>query len=338
MTDRRSTLPVPPRRRAEESAPADAPTGAPTEETASVPLPPAPPWEEVSETWRERWGRRWLRIAAGAVMALLLLLGLRAIIFPPRLEQPAIRAAASFPTAEAQGVAARYVTSYLTGSGEQGTREQREQELNADAAPGVDVGALDARTTVAAVYPAGVKVVSDSRAVVTVLAQLDVRAKGAKAPHWSWSSLAVPVGWDGRRIVITGSPAFVALPVPGRVQDERPPRPSGDAELTVATAKGVAATFEAMAGDDPAALAQLCAPGAQVAPLGAGLRFDGVQSWRAWRGADPALRTGMAVVRWRLASGAQVSQRYAVTLSAVTAAAQTDWRVAAVTATDSEEQ
>jgi hypothetical protein len=181
-------------------------------------------------------------------------------------------------------------------------------------------------------------VVSDTRAVVTVLAQIDSRARGAKVPAWQWSSLAVPVGWDGRRVVVTGTPAFVALPAPSKMTDSPPGHASADAQVTAATSKGITATFEAMAADDPAALAQLCAPGAQVAPLGAGLRFDGIQSWQAWRSEDPTNRTGVAVVRWRLPSGAQLTQKYAVRLSAVTAGAQTDWRVAAVTATDTREQ
>lgn len=282
------------------------------------------------EPGRERWTRRALRTLIVAAALLLVLIGLRTLLRPyPKPEPVLLPATLNYDRGAAQAVAARWAEAYLTlpDDGNSAQDSVRAALLAQDTASNVDTSA---RTTVTAaqsvqlVLPGAVDIDPDGRnSIVTVLARIKTTDQ---APRWL--ALAVPIGTDGSRPVVTGTAAFVAMPAPGPVAAAGGAA-SADSPVTAATRDRAAAWFAAYGDDDAEALNGISAPGAQLAPIG-GLTLKSVDAWQVNTG-SPEIRTATATVTWETPSG-RLQQTYQLTLSAVRAGTTTDWRVLTVTA------
>lgn len=284
-----------------------------------------------TERSRDRWGRRALRTTLVAALVLLMVLGMRALLRPYPKPQPVVLPASlSYDRGGASATAARWAGAYLSlpMAGDTAAVEARATALAQDAGSNVETTtALNVTTEqrVETILPSTVEVNPDGRgSIVTVLARV---VTGKTPPRWV--ALAVPVGTDGRRPVVVGTAAFVAVPPPGAAERAAGATPSQDSPLTTQTRNRAAAWFAAYGAGNADALNGISAPGAQIAPIG-GL---GVKSLDAWQvnagGADT--RTAAAVVTWTTPSGA-IQQSYQLTLSAVRSGSTTDWRVLTVTA------
>lgn len=291
-------------------------------------------FEFGEEPTRQLWTRRLLRGLLGGLAIVLLLLGLKGVISPPARE--VIQASdprTSFPASQAQGVATRWSGAYLTlTGGAAGSNDARAAALALDTAAGVDVAGGwngTGQQRVLTLIPAGVTVSSTGRtATATVLAQV----ASPKNPAGSWVALAVPMATDGTRAVVTGSPAFVGMPTPGpalaQPQASTPPQ---DSAVTTATLPGAQAFFRAYAGTDPAALSQASAPGARISPLGGVVTLASLDNWTVLAG-NAQTRQASASVTWSSANGATFKQTYTLTLTAISAADASAWRVLSITA------
>lgn len=291
-------------------------------------------FELGEEPTRHLWTRRLLRGLLGGLAVVLLLLGLKGIISPPaRQVIQASDPRASFPAGQAQGVATRWSEAYLTlTANPAGADITRTAALALDTAAGIDVAGGwngTGQQRVLTLIPAGVNVAGNGRsAIATVLAKV----ASTKNPAGSWVALAVPVGTDGTRAVVTGSPAFVGMPTPGPVlaqpQANTPPQ---DSAATAATLPGAQAFFRAYAGTDPAALSQASAPGARISPLGGVVTLASLDNWTVLAG-NALTRQASASVTWSSANGATFKQTYTLTLTAISAAGASAWRVQSITA------
>ena len=277
----------------------------------------------------ERWGRRGLRTLLVVALVLLVFVGLRTLVRPYPKPDPYVPAAAlTYDRTAAQAIAARWADAYLTlGHGDAGGAA-RMAALALDSAPGIDtsggVNVTDPQT-VQEVLPGMVQVAADGgSAVVTVLARVRT---GDQPPRWL--ALAVPVGSDGKRPVVTASGAFVAIPPPGQSGAADVGLGQEDSDVTSQTQSRAQAWFTAYGGTDGGALTAISAPGSTAAPLG-GLTLKSIDSWHVYAG-DANSRAATAGVTWSTPSGT-VQQHYMLTLSAVRSGATNDWRVLSATA------
>lgn len=283
-----------------------------------------------AEPGRERWGRRALRAVLVGAVVLLVVLGARALFRPyPKAQPVVLPATLNYDRGAAQATATRWAGAYLTlpEDGDTAAGEARATAMAQDAASNVETTSGTSITTaqrVEMILPGAVEVNANGRSsIVTVLA----RVVSGKTPA-RWVALAVPVGTDGRRPVVTGTAAFVAVPAPGAAERESGPTPSQDNPLTTETRSRGGAWFAAYGASNVDALNGISAPGAQIAPIG-GLTLKSLDAWQVNTGGDT--RTAQATVTWTTPSG-QVQQSYELTLSAVRSGTTTDWRVLTVTA------
>lgn len=320
-------------------------------------------WTIEEEHPMSKYGRRAARVLVFALVAVLVLVGLRTLINGPEAVEPVSDPAADFPTSQAQGVAARFTTNYLTSSEDEGAQQERATGLSLDVAGGSSVDTEwtgEGATRVLSAYPAGITHEDDGRtAYVTVAAQVETTQSDAQdetdasesseqrsdkeaskkpdedaqepMPETStrWVALSVPVQVVADRPVVAGTPAFVSLPRPGRVIEPPKDEPTDEA-TTRATEAGVEAFFKAYAGSDGAALEQATAPGSSLRPLGAGIEFSALRDWRVETGGADH-RTGHATVTWSIGDST-VDQNYRVTLASISSGTQESWRVSSVTA------
>lgn len=343
------------------------------EETKKRATTPGHGWSVEEEHPASRYGRIAGRVLIYALVAILALVGLRTLVSDPETPTTTSDPAEDFPTSEAEGVAARFTTNYLTSSADdEAVQDERARGLSLDVAGGSNVATEwegEGTTRVRMAYPAGITHEEDgATAYVTVVAQVeaeqedeepaadaekptpssaskDTKAKGAASsvatpaeenePSSStrWLALSVPVQVVGDRPVVAGTPAFVSLPNPGRASS---PPATGDTDeaVTTRTEAGATAFFKAYAGSDGAALEQATAPGASLRPLGGNIKFSALREWRVEAGGDKR-RTGHATVTWQVGEST-VEQNYRVTLASISSGGTTSWRVSSVTAELSE--
>ena len=141
------------------------------------------------------------------------------------------------------------------------------------------------------------------------------------------------MGWDGRRVVVTGLPAFVAMPSPGSVKTTGT-EPEEDTALSDQTRSAATAFFTAYAGSDTNSLQAAAAPGARVEPLGGAVEYTDLTQWSVLSGdTGQKTRSAHATVTWSV-NGAQLTQEYDVRLAAVSSGTGTAWRVISVSATN----
>lgn len=355
-------------------------------------------WSEVQDSSRRQASRKAGRIVLWIVAGLIFLLGIRSLFNTNKNTSAATArpaAVSTFPSGQAQAVATRWASAFLTFNSDDPTAQaDRTTLLSQDTASGVDLSQSwngQGSEKVLTTLPGQVNVSSNTAASVTVYMQVNATAAGAAAPTPSpsptapvtpkpstkptpkpsakptpkptkkkasstsgaaiqpvslsaaaatpgttWVGMSVPVGWDGRRVIVTGLPAFVALPAPG-AQQNAPSAPTEDAALTAQTQGAASSFFAAYAGTDSAALSSMTAPGASITPLGGAVTFDQLEQWSvaanpvAIKSTDSSTagRTAQAVVVWNV-GGARLTQAYNVRLQPVTSAGATVWRVAAV--------
>lgn len=337
------------------------------EETKKRATTPGHGWSVEEEHPASKYGRIAGRVLIYALVAILALVGLRTLVSEPEAATSTSDPAEDFPTSEAEGVAARFTTNYLTSSADdEAAQEERARGLSLDVAGGSSVATEwegQGTTRVRMAYPAGITHAEGGRtAYVTVVAQVeqesassaeeqepssaskDKKAKGGAAATTApeeekpstttrWVALSVPVQVVSERPVVAGSPAFVSLPKPGRASS--PPAPGDtDEAVTTRTESGATAFFKAYAGSDGAALEQATAPGASLQPLGSTIKFSALRDWRVETGGDKR-RTGHATVTWQVGEST-VEQNYRVTLASISSGGTTSWRVSSVTAELSE--
>lgn len=201
-----------------------------------------------------------------------------------------------FPAAAAEGFAARFAAAYLAGDVE------------------ATAGWLAGETTVQiiggaepkAVQPAGIEILDDRRATVTVAARLTD----------GWVHLAVPVYADqAGGLAVAGSPTLV--PPPARAADV----PAAGLSATSSQLAGdleepLAAFFRAYADSARAELARFSTDRLDVAGLNGAVAFDRLVAVEAaYRGQDPDTATADATVRWTTPAGAELTQTYRLQLT-----------------------
>lgn len=283
--------------------------------------------------------RRVLRVLVGLMALVIVARGISSLVQgPPKAPAaPSLPASVTFPTSQAEGIASRWASAYLALSPAQSTTRSAVMALDTPAGSASEGGGWNGQgaVTVRNVYPAGIQVADSTRAVVTVLAQIT----NGKSPV-QWIGVAVPVRTEGARVLVDGTgAAFASLPGEGSASPSTLNGPqcrigfstcTPDAELTAQTKAGGAAFFAAYAGADAGALSQATAPGVNLAPLGGTVQPLGVSDWTVYQGSGDT-RPATATVTWRLGA-AQIQQRYRLTLTQVSAAGSTSWRVAGITA------
>lgn len=318
------------------------------------------PWELVDEPRHQQLARRAGRALLWATVGLLVLLGLRSVIAPPRAVHEVRQVTKSspaeeFPQTEAQAVATRFARSYLTlpggpGKQPQQVRSQRAAEMRQDTA--VDLSSTWDGTgtqSVLTLLPGDVRATSATAATVDVLAEVDnVKQKTTPAPkpkpgqkpvkatttqqhHRGWLTLSVPVQEVGGRVVVSASPLFRSTPAAQAPSEQS--RITEDTAASDATRANVDAFLRAWAGNDAAQLRAVTAPGARLSPLGQQLTYSQLSRWAVEKApGSQNTRTGHAQVVWKTASGASITQRYTLQLQKVAAGGTTDLRVATATA------
>nr|WP_024127442.1 conjugal transfer protein [Streptomyces sp. F12]AHE40178.1 Hypothetical protein pFRL6_91 [Streptomyces sp. F12] len=292
-------------------------------------------WTEEDEPSGHIVARRTGRVVLWLVIGLAALTGVKTWIAPSQPQAPtttsdpqAQAARDDVPEAEAAQVAARFARSYLTWS--EDDPKARESELARDLPKGADPKAgWDGQGTqlVAQTIPGKITQTSPHHARVVVDARISTTTgSGTKTRTVStWRALEVPVAESGGRVLVTGQPALVGLPE--AVTYTEPAAPDTDADLSSSTRSTVEAFLTAWAAGTAD---QTAAPGADIAPLGAGITLAGLDSWAVQAGSGDK-RTGMAVVGWKT-GGATLQQTYRITLTRVSASGASRWQVWSVTA------
>ncbi len=222
--------------------------------------------------WRVSLGARAPRIAAGAVAAILMIAGLRAIVAGPPAP-PAAPAPAPVADSGAEAFAEGFVRAYLSWDPED--PDAREDELAAYSASELDAGAgvepSDEAQTVEWTATVASRATSPGRQVVTVAAR-------AAGKEWH---LAVPVSRDRKGYLVVGAyPALVGAPPVARGEA---PVEEDDVENTQlarvaerAVRNYLAGAAENLAADlDPEAVVSLPASAARVATVDAVTRAPG---------------------------------------------------------------
>ncbi|MCZ1021402.1 conjugal transfer protein [Streptomyces noursei] len=268
------------------------------------------------------------------VIGLLAFAGIRAILWPPQQHQSEPKADSQtqthqdeVPEAAAQQVASRYARSYLTWS--QDNPKAREDELKRDLPTGADAKAGwngEGTSLVAQTIPGDVSQTRPHQARVRVDVRVSTTTGTGKNARTlsSWRVLEVPVADSGGRVLVTGQPALVGLEQ--STQWQAPPDPETDTAFTASTRAAVTDFLQAWATGTPG---QTTAPGATIAPLGAGIKLHSLDGWAAQTGSG-SHRTGIATVRWEFA-GAELQQTYRITLAQVSANNASRWQVWQVT-------
>jgi hypothetical protein len=291
------------------------------------------PWSTEPESSFASWGRRFLRGLVVVVLLLAAASGVRSWIRPADDSTPAVSPESSYPRAEAQAVAARFATSYLTW--DETDRDARAAATGLDLAAGLDkqagwngIGIQHAGTA----YPGEVKVGPEG-----VTAQVDVRVEVTpytkNGANWLagkplWTRLSVPVARTATRVVVSGSPTLVS-DVPDALPDNMPGTGATDEELTNLTEKDAEAFFDAYATSD-AAVAAVAAPGSSITSLNGLVRLGGLKSWQVYAGNDDE-RRATAAVTWAGSGKTTLDQSYTVTLRRTVAANGAErWQVAAI--------
>ena len=291
------------------------------------------PWSTEPESSFGTWGRRFLRGLVVVVLLLAAASGVRSWVRPSADEAPVVNPESSYPRAEAQAVAARFASSYLTWN--ESDRDARPAAIALDLATGLDrsagwngIGRQQAGTA----YPGEVRVGAEG-----VTARVDVRVlvtpyskRGADwvAGKAAWERLSVPVARTASRIVVSGAPTYVS-DAPGALPDDMPGTGAPDEDLTNRTAKDATAFFDAYATSNEA-VAAVAAPGSAITSLDGVVKLSQVRSWQVYAGnADE--RRATAAVTWEGNAKTTLDQTYTVTLRRTVAADGAErWQVAAI--------
>jgi Conjugative transposon protein TcpC len=258
----------------------------------------------------EAWLRRLLRGLLLAVLALLLLLGLRDVVRPFVNVRPGGSATqsptAAYPRQAAETFAVRFAMAYLTFDSAQ--PRARQQALAAYLEGGSDPNLGwdgSGRQTAAEGLPSDIVVRDEHRALVTVAVLVD----GGR-----WEYLAVPVVADQGGLAVAGAPALV--PPPGRASWQSSNDTAGDVDTTLSSQlrPSLSAFFRAYASGSQAELGYYAAPGVAFSGLGGDVQLAELSDLQVGQGGVDR-RTALARVRWLdRRSGASLAQSYRLDL------------------------
>lgn len=304
----------------------------------------AAPWVTHDEKSGAVFARRLGRGVLWAVVGLAAVTGVRAWIVPNSAPSPppASRSGAgpaSYPTDQAQAVAARWARAYL--SWDEAIAADRGRLLAADMPPGADTDIGwdgHGHQEVIAVQPGAVTPGTNhqARASVDVLVRSSTAApadagkkkgKGKPAAPTTtdrWIGLEVPVVATAGRVVVTGEPGMVGIPT-SAPRIPHLPAATVDQALSAETKSAAADFFKAWAAGDTRSST---APGATIPPLPDGFAVEGLSDWQVEKG-DGDTRTGTARISWRV-SGAVIEQTYRVQITRVSSADAHRWQVSDV--------
>jgi len=291
----------------------------------------------VPDSTGRKWWTRILRGVAVAVLILILLVGARTMFFPTKpTPAPPLPAAATFPQAAASAAAERFAEAYFTW--DQKAPENRARAIGQVAQSGVDSGfGWDGagKSTAGTAHTVTVDVLDRTHATITVAVPVTAYKQER---HNTWvpgtprtTGLAVPVVVTGSGPVVSGLPAAVGLPDPGKAK--RLARVQADDDLTRSTVKNATAFFTAYGRDRD--VSALTAPDARITGLGGALTFKNLTDWQVLPGSKTT-RTASATVRWSTPNGALLEQTYRVHLTRVTAASSSRWQVTELTVPNTE--
>ncbi|MGW6569966.1 conjugal transfer protein [Streptomyces sp. NPDC054975] len=319
-------------------------TAAPKPAPEPDPEPPAP-WATVDERSGSAFARKFGRGVLWALVALLVLVGLKSLFLPKKTATappPAPgQSAPAYPTDEAQAVAGRFARAYLSWDEKDPTT--RAAGLAAVLPDGSDTAMGwdgKGKQDVLAVEPGAVTPTTQHQARVRVDVLIRPAAEASTpppkkpappaapttpaAPAVRWVGLEIPVVQTGGRVIVTGQPGIVGVPATGPKAPDLT-TPETDAEFGTQTTQTVERFFTAYAGGDTESVT---APGATVPPLPEGVTLVGVSSWTADKGTGSD-RSGTARVTWQIA-GARIEQTYRIQLTRVASADAQRWQVAGV--------
>ncbi|GAB3611551.1 hypothetical protein GCM10027414_36770 [Humibacter ginsengiterrae] len=288
------------------------------------------PWrQERSES--PRWYWKVLRVVLIVALVIVVLVGLRAMFFPPTttVAKPKSNPAAAFPQAAASGVADRFAMNFLTWDAAHAkTRtSQLSQDLGGISGDATYEWDGTGKQTAQAAYTVAVDPQNATDATVTVAVKVQpFDSNGTELPA-TWQGLAVPVHVQAGRPVVAADPALVALPNAQAVSGTQGPTP--DSALTNST-QSYAKSFFAVYGTT-GDMSTVAAPGARLSGLNGAVELQALTSWTVY-GGDGQTRQARAVVTWTTKSGGVVTSTYALTLTRVTAGSTDRWQVSAITA------
>lgn len=295
-------------------------------------------WELEDESW---WGRRhgmWGRTVLWAAVALLLLLGVKQLVYgTPEVKTPppaAVRLPASvtFPSAAGVSVAEGFTRAYL--SWDAAAPGRRATELAPFLPPATDPAAgwngqgvqrVDSATVVALSATDAAAATATVAAVVTPGA---LSGQNNAPPVVEF--LVVALRASGPRVGVVAAPVLIGA----SHADAAPPsvEASLDSSATAASSQFGSQFFGAYGGGAASTLSALLAPGVSLAPL-PGVRLASVTGWAVYTAPSVGTtRRATARVSWALPDGAQLTQTYALTLVSISSSGSVKWFVAAVTA------
>lgn len=285
----------------------------------------ATPWHTERETGR-RWYWTALRIGLLIVLAVFVFAGVRAIFFPPETETATVEidSRTLFPDAEGAATAERFTESYLTW--DENNPGARAAELSLDVAQLDSDGRLgwdgtgkqtanDARVT-------SMAITDETTAIATVSARVTTTV-GDDETSTAWVALDVPLAVAGDRVIVTGQPAFVAVPQPVQVESENNATPA-DSATTTATQEYATAFFTAFGRDDD--VSAMTAPDSNISGLGGTMQLEEIVEWTVYDGSGET-RDARAVVAWLGPGETTVRQTYTLTLTQVSGGNGSRWQI-----------
>lgn len=286
------------------------------------------PWRIADEPRSVRTWRRAGRTAVVVVLVLFAWVGVRTTFFPAAApEAPPLPVALTFDSEAAEGVATRFVVSALTWNEDKSGAHA--QAVALDYAGGRDDLGWNGkgRQDVTQAIPAGVVVLDERAAVVTVLVRTVTSTRNAADEPWKageeeWSTVQVPVAVVDGRMVATGAPGLTGQVAPGR--PARTPAAKSDEALTKSTRDGAQAFFVAYGEGDVSAVES---PGARIVAPGDRWEFSALVGWQVYDGSGET-REATATVTWAVPGEPQTyTVTYSVTLSKVSGGGADRWQV-----------
>jgi len=286
------------------------------------------PWHTERETG-SRWYWTALRIGLLAVLAVFVFAGVRSVFVPPEAEVApvTIDPRALFPDAEGAATAERFTESYLTWDEDNaGARS---------AALALDVAQLDndgrfgwdgsGKQTAADARVMSMAIVDEKTATATVSARITT-AVGEDETTTTWVALDVPLAVSGDRVIVTGQPAFVAVPAPVQPQTQASSTTT-DSAITSATRDYVDSFFTAYGRDDD--VSAMTAPDSDISGLGGVMQLEEVVDWTVYDSKGDT-RDARAVVSWLGPGDTLVRQTYSLTLTEVSGGSGSRWQISEI--------
>jgi len=286
------------------------------------------PWHTERETG-SRWYWTALRIGLLAVLAVFVFAGVRAVFVPPEAEVApvTIDPRTLFPTAEGAATAERFTESYLTW--DEDNAGARSAALALDVAQLDNDGRLgwdgSGKQTAADARVMSMAIADEATATATVSARITT-AVGEDETTTTWVALDVPLAVSGDRVIVTGQPAFVAVPAPVQAEVE-PSSKTTDSAITSATRDYVDAFFTAYGRDGD--VSAMTAPDSDISGLGGVMQLEEVVDWTVY-GSKGDTRDARAVVSWLGPGDTLVRQTYSLTLTEVSGGSGSRWQISEI--------